>query len=95
MEEKLQEIINNLKSITEKDMLSNYYSQWNNPKKVLANDIQVLEKALEEREELKKKIKAFDKTLELLKQKRDNAQNDFKNLKYEKENINCNRYWCI
>ena len=92
MEEKLQEIINNLKSITEKDMLSNYYSQWNNPKKVLANDIQVLEKALEEREELKKKIKAFDKTLELLKQKRDNAQNDFKNLKYEKENINCNRY---
>ena len=76
-------------------MLSNYYSQWNNPKKVLANDIQVLEKALEEREELKKKIKAFDKTLELLKQKRANAQNDFKNLQYEKENINCNRYWCI
>ena len=41
----------------------------------------------EEREELKKKIKAFDKALELLKQKRDNAQNDFKNLKCEKENV--------
>ena len=43
MEEKLQEIINNLKSITEKDMLGNY-SQWNNPKKVLAEDIKELEK---------------------------------------------------
>ena len=49
--------------------------------------IPTFEKALEEREELKKKIKAFDKALELLKQKRDNAQNDFKNLKCEKENV--------
>ena len=86
MEEKLKEIINNLKSITEKYMLGNY-SQWNNLKEVLAEDIKELEKALEEREELKKKIKAFDKALELLKQKRDNAQNDFKNLKCEKENV--------
>ena len=56
MEEKLQEIINNLKSITEKDMLSNYYSQWNNPKRVLAEDIKELEKALEERDNLKHKL---------------------------------------
>ena len=41
----------------------------------------------EEREELKKKIKALDKALEILKQKRDNAQNDFKNLKCEKDNV--------
>ena len=41
----------------------------------------------EEKEELKKKIKALDKALELLKQKRDNAQNDFKNLKCEKDNV--------
>ena len=41
----------------------------------------------EEKEELKKKIKALDKALEILKQKRDNAQNDFKNLKCEKENV--------
>ena len=56
MEEKLQEIINNLKSITEKDMLGNYYSQWNNPKEVLAEDIKELEKALEERDNLKHKL---------------------------------------
>ena len=56
MEEKLQEIINNLKSITEKDMLGNYYSQWNNLKKVLAEDIKELEKALEERDNLKHKL---------------------------------------
>ena len=56
MEEKLQEIINNLKSITEKDMLCNYYSQWNNLKKVLAEAIKELEKALEERDNLKHKL---------------------------------------
>ena len=50
-------------------------------------DYEIIKVALEEREELKKKIKAFDKALELLKQKRDNAQNDFKNLKCEKENV--------
>ena len=55
MEEKLQEIINNLKSITEKDMLGNY-PQCNNPKKVLAEDIKELEKALEERDNLKHKL---------------------------------------
>ena len=55
MEEKLHEIINDLKSITEKDMLGNY-SQWNNLKKVLAEDIKELEKALEERDNLKHKL---------------------------------------
>ena len=50
-------------------------------------DYEIIKVALEEREELKKKIKAFDKALEILKQKRDNAQNDFKNLKCEKENV--------
>ena len=52
MEEKLHEIINELKSITEKYMLGNY-SQLNNFKKVLAEDIKELEKALEEFETLK------------------------------------------
>ena len=51
MEEKLQEIINDLKSITEKYMLGNY-PQLNNFKKVLAEDIKELEKALEEFETL-------------------------------------------
>ena len=57
MEEKLQEIINNLKSITEKDMLGNYYSQWNNPKKVLAEDIKELEKHLKKEKNSKRKSK--------------------------------------
>ena len=52
MEEKLHEIINGLKSITEKYMLGNYL-QLNNFKKVLAEDIKELEKALEEFETLK------------------------------------------
>ena len=52
MEEKLHEIINDLKSITEKYMLGNY-PQLNNFKKVLAEDIKELEKALEEFETLK------------------------------------------
>ena len=47
----------------------------------------------EEKEELKKQLNALnvrnaiDKALDLIKQKRDNAQNDFKNLKCEKENV--------
>ena len=52
MEEKLQEIINELKSITEKYMLGNY-PQLNNFKKVLAEAIKELEKTLEEFETLK------------------------------------------
>ena len=52
MEEKLHEIINDLKSITEKYMLGNY-PQLNNFKKVLAEAIKELEKALEEFETLK------------------------------------------
>ena len=56
MEEKLHEIINNLKSITEKDMLGNY-PQLNNFKKVLAEDIKELEKALEEFETLEDSYK--------------------------------------
>ena len=49
MEEKLHEIINDLKSITEKYMLGNY-SQCNNHKKVLvlAEAIKELEKTLED-----------------------------------------------
>ena len=50
-------------------------------------DYDIIKVALEEKEELKKKVKALDKALEILKQKRDNAQNDFKNLKCEKENV--------
>ena len=56
MAEKLHEIINDLKSITEKYMLGNY-PQLNNFKKVLAEDIKELEKALEEFEILEDSYK--------------------------------------
>lgn len=87
MEETLQIIIKNLKSITTQDMLGNY-SQWNNPAKVLAKDIETLEKALEENEELKKKIKALERALDLIKQKRENAKLDLETaIKHRKQLI--------
>ena len=56
MEEKLHEIINDLKSITEKYMLGNS-PQCNNPKKVLEEAFKELEKALEECETLEDSYK--------------------------------------
>lgn len=59
-------VLNEFDSLVDKDLWESYFRG--------------VKKALEESEEIKKKIKALDKALDLLKQKRDNAQRDLENI---------------